>query len=155
MVQTCLFHVVVKSMVEIKGATSAVPVGDASPEASSPVARLAMLASVDGMFLATASVPTPLYALYSSQWHLSAEDTTLVFGVYALFMLAALLTLGRTSDHVGRRPVMLAAIAVQVVAMAVFRPCSSAGYCRVSRPGRASLPWALVSSRSTRRKARC
>jgi MFS family permease len=120
MAQTCLFHVMVEFMMKIRGATSAVPVGDASPEARSRVARLALLASVDGMFLATASVPTPLYALYSSQWHLSAEDTTLVFGVYALFMLAALLTLGRISDHVGRRPVMLAAIAVQVVAMAVF-----------------------------------
>jgi hypothetical protein len=107
-------------MVKMKSAAGAVAVGGASPGARSPVVSLAVLASVAVMFLATASAPTPLYALYSSRWHLSAEDTTLVFGVYALFVLAALLTLGRVSDHVGRRPVMLAAIAVQVVAMAVF-----------------------------------
>jgi predicted MFS family arabinose efflux permease len=107
-------------MVEMKGATSAVRVSSASPGTRSPTASLAALASVDVMFLATTAAPTPLYALYSSQWHLSAADITLVFGVYALFMLAALLALGRISDHVGRRPVMLAAIAVQVVAMAVF-----------------------------------
>ncbi|MEA2617628.1 MAG: hypothetical protein QOE72_3411 [Chloroflexota bacterium] len=120
MAQTCLFHARVQGMVKMKGTTGAVAAGGASSETRSPVVSLAVLASVDVMFLATTSAPTPLYALYSSQWHLSAEDTTLVFGVYALFMLAALLTLGRISDHVGRRPVMLTAIAVQVVAMAVF-----------------------------------
>jgi MFS family permease len=107
-------------MVTMKAATGAVAVGGASSETRSPMVSLAVLVSVAAMFLATASAPTPLYALYSSRWHLSAEDTTLVFGVYALFLLASLLTLGRVSDHVGRKPVILTAIAVQVVAMAVF-----------------------------------
>jgi hypothetical protein len=120
MVQTCLFHARVRRMVKMKGTTGAVAVGGASSETLSPVASLAVLASVVVTFLATASAPTPLYALYSSHWHLSAEDTTLVFGVYALFMLAAFLTVGRMSDHVGRKPVLLTAIAVQVVALAVF-----------------------------------
>jgi len=43
-----------------------------------------------------------------------------VFGVYALAVLAALLTVGSLSDHLGRRPVLFTAIALQAVAMLVF-----------------------------------
>jgi len=107
-------------MVAQRSSTYTVAVADTSPETRSPVARLAALTSISVMFLATAIAPTPLYALYSSLWHLRAQDITLVFGIYALSLLVALLTLGRISDHVGRKPVMLAAIAVQIVAMVVF-----------------------------------
>jgi MFS family permease len=37
-----------------------------------------------------------------------------------LFVLAALLTIGSLSDHIGRRPVILAAIAVDVAACVLF-----------------------------------
>jgi MFS family permease len=40
--------------------------------------------------------------------------------VYALAVLTGLLFLGRLSDHVGRRPVILGAITIQIVAMLVF-----------------------------------
>jgi hypothetical protein len=43
-----------------------------------------------------------------------------VFGVYALAVLAALLIFGRLSDHVGRRPVLLVTLAVQAVSLVVF-----------------------------------
>ena len=45
---------------------------------------------------------------------------TVVFGVYALAVLAALLVAGRLSDHVGRRPVLFAAALAQAAAMVVF-----------------------------------
>ena len=51
--------------------------------------------------------------------------TTLVFGVYAVAVLAALLTLGKLSDHVGRRPVLLAALAVQAASLLVFATASA------------------------------
>jgi predicted MFS family arabinose efflux permease len=47
-----------------------------------------------------------------------------VFGVYALAVLVALLTLGTVSDHLGRRPVLLAAIGGQAVALIVFATAS-------------------------------
>ena len=47
------------------------------------------------------SAPTPLYAVYQSRWGFSPITTTVVFGVYALAVLAALLTVGSLSDHVG------------------------------------------------------
>ena len=85
-------------------------------------ARVAFLlqASIVVSFLAGSSAPTPLYAVYQSQWHFSAITTTVVFGIYALAVLAALLVAGSLSDHVGRRPVLLAAIAVQAATMVVF-----------------------------------
>jgi predicted MFS family arabinose efflux permease len=43
-----------------------------------------------------------------------------VFGVYALAVLAGLLFLGRLSDHVGRRPVLLTAIAVHAGSLVIF-----------------------------------
>ena len=79
-----------------------------------------LLASLVVSLLAASSAPTPLYAAYQAQWGFSPVTTTIVFGVYAVTVLAALLTLGRLSDHVGRRPVLLAALAVQAVSLIVF-----------------------------------
>ncbi|WP_329104802.1 MFS transporter [Micromonospora sp. NBC_01699] len=79
-----------------------------------------LLASIVVAFLAGSSAPTPLYAIYQAEWGFSPITVTLVFGVYALAVLVALLTVGSLSDHVGRRPVLIAAIAVQAATMLVF-----------------------------------
>jgi predicted MFS family arabinose efflux permease len=81
---------------------------------------LYLLASIIVSLLAASSAPTPLYATYQGLWHFTPIATTVVFGVYALTVLSALLVLGRLSDHVGRRPVLLAALAVQVVSLVLF-----------------------------------
>jgi predicted MFS family arabinose efflux permease len=85
-----------------------------------PTAMLLFLASIVVSFLAASSAPTPLYAIYQARWGFSPVMTTVVFGVYALAVLASLLTFGKLSDHVGRRPVLLVALAVQSAAMVVF-----------------------------------
>lgn len=79
-----------------------------------------LLASIVVFFLAGSSAPTPLYSVYQSEWGFSPITTTVVFGVYALAVLVSLLITGRLSDHVGRRPVLLVAVAVQAVTMLVF-----------------------------------
>jgi predicted MFS family arabinose efflux permease len=71
-------------------------------------------------FLAGSSAPTPLYALYQVAWDFSPITITLVFGIYALAVLASLLVVGSLSDYVGRRPVLLVAALLQAVAMVVF-----------------------------------
>jgi predicted MFS family arabinose efflux permease len=81
---------------------------------------LYLFASLVVTFLAASAAPTPLYATYQAEWGFSAITTTIVFGVYAIAVLAALLTLGRLSDHLGRRPVLLAAIAVQALSLVLF-----------------------------------
>ncbi|MEV0966965.1 MFS transporter [Streptomyces sp. NPDC049910] len=83
-------------------------------------ASLALLASIIVSFLAASSAPTPLYAHYQAQWGFTPLTTTVVFGAYAIAVLAALLVFGRISDHLGRRPVLWAALAGQAVAMLVF-----------------------------------
>src|ERR1700689_4274503 len=88
--------------------------------ASRPLLRLVGLASITVSFLAASAAPTPLYATYERAWGFSPLTTTVVFGIYSVALLSALLTVGRLSDHVGRRPVLLIGIAGQVLALAVF-----------------------------------
>jgi MFS family permease len=85
-----------------------------------PLLRLLGMASITVSFLAASSAPTPLYPTYQAPWKFSALTTTVIFGVYAISFLVALLTAGRLSDHIGRRPVLLAGIAGNVLALAVF-----------------------------------
>jgi predicted MFS family arabinose efflux permease len=82
--------------------------------------RLVGLASITVVFLAASSVPTPLYATYQREWRFSPLTTTVVFGTYAVAFLAALLCLGRLSDYVGRRPLILVGIAGQLAALVLF-----------------------------------
>ncbi|MEO6885980.1 MAG: MFS transporter [Jatrophihabitantaceae bacterium] len=89
------------------------------------LASLVLLASIVISFLAGSSAPTPLYAVYQSEWHFSPIMTTVIFGVYAIAVLAGLLVLGRISDHIGRRPVLLAALGAQVIAMVLFASADS------------------------------
>lgn len=71
-------------------------------------------------FLAASSAPTPLYQVYQDNLHFSAAMLTVIFGVYAVSLLAALLTVGSLSDHVGRKPVIFAALLLNIVAMLLF-----------------------------------
>lgn len=85
-----------------------------------PRAAFLLQASLTVGFLAGASAPTPLYPIYQAQWGFSSLAVTVIFGIYALAVLATLLVLGRLSDHIGRRPVLLAATAAQAVSMLLF-----------------------------------
>jgi MFS family permease len=79
-----------------------------------------LLAATMLTFLAASSAPTPLYRIYQARWAFSSSTLTVIFGVYAVCLLLALLTVGSLSDHVGRRPVILGAITLDVVAMLMF-----------------------------------
>jgi MFS family permease len=91
------------------------------------LARLVLPASMVMSFLAASSAPTPLYATYAQEWHFSPITTTVVFGAYAIAVLLALLVLGRISDHAGRRPVLLAALAAQTAATLVLATAGGTG----------------------------
>ncbi len=99
----------------------------------SPGGAFALLASITVSFLAGSSAPTPLYPVYQAQWGFSPITTTVIFGIYAVVLLAALLVAGRLSDHVGRRPVLIIAALVQVVAMAVFSQADGVASLVVAR----------------------
>jgi predicted MFS family arabinose efflux permease len=79
-----------------------------------------LLASITFSFLAGSSAPTALYPLYQAAWGFSPITITSVFGIYAAAVLGALLVTGRLSDHVGRRPVLIASALAQALAMIVL-----------------------------------
>jgi MFS family permease len=97
------------------------------------VVALLLLVSIVVSFLAASAAPTPMYALYAAHWGFSPLATTVVFGVYALAVLGGLLTFGRLSDHTGRRPVLLAGLAGQAVAMVLFLEASGLGTLMAAR----------------------
>jgi hypothetical protein len=77
-------------------------------------------ASILVFFLAGSSAPTPLYAVYQAAWGFSPATITIIFGIYALAVLATLLVVGSLSDYVGRRPVLLVTTVLQAVSMGIF-----------------------------------
>jgi MFS family permease len=79
-----------------------------------------LLSALLTSLLFAASAPSPLYSVYAARWNFPASTLTLVYAVYAFGALGALLLTGRLSDHVGRRPVSLIGLAVQVAGMAAF-----------------------------------
>src|SRR3989442_11151109 len=99
---------------------SAIPANQLKSGHLSQTAPLYLLASITVSYLASSSAPTPLYPIYQAEWGFSAVTIALVFGVYALAVLAALLVTGRLSDYVGRRPVLIVATAIQAATMVLF-----------------------------------
>lgn len=81
---------------------------------------LAAMTSVLFLFFAAAAAPSPLLPLLLNQWHFEPWLLTSAFAVYALAILVALLVVGRLSDHIGRRPVVLVAVAVELASMILF-----------------------------------
>ncbi|WP_333767764.1 MFS transporter [Streptomyces sp. IBSBF 2435] len=83
-------------------------------------AAFAAIAAIFVLFMAASSAPSPLYVVYQHEWSFSASTLTTVFAVYVVGMIGALLVLGALSDHIGRRPVLVSAIALEAVAMVLF-----------------------------------
>lgn len=66
------------------------------------------------------TVPTPLYSIYSSELGFSALTVTVLFAVYATGVVAALTCFGRLSDEIGRRPVLMLAVAAALASALLF-----------------------------------
>lgn len=86
----------------------------------SPSAAFAAASAIFVLFAAAASAPTPLYVVYQKEWGFSTTTLTVIFAVYAIGLIGSLLTVGALSDHVGRRPVLAAAIALEAAAFVLF-----------------------------------
>ena len=71
--------------------------------------------------------------MYQAAWGFSPITITVVFGVYAVAVLSALLTVGALSDYVGRRPVLMAATVLQAIAMLPFSRAGSVTALIVAR----------------------
>jgi predicted MFS family arabinose efflux permease len=101
--------------------------------------RLRPVAAFTGTALAFVAValavgaPSPLFVLYEQEWGFQPWLLTVAFGIYAVTLLITLLVAGALSDHIGRRPVLIGALALQVVAMLVFLFAQDIGWIIAAR----------------------
>ncbi len=96
-------------------------------------AAFVLFVSLVVSFIAGSAAPTPLYSVYQAAWGFSPATLTVVFGVYAVAVLGTLLVAGSLSDHIGRRPVLIVATAMQVAAMAMFASADGLGMLLAAR----------------------
>lgn len=102
------------------------------PSLSPPVA-FALVAGIIGLTLAASATPSPLYGDYAARWDFSTVVLTVVYAVYAFGVLTALLVVGRVSDELGRRPVLLASLVTLMVATVLFMAAQSVAWLLVAR----------------------
>jgi MFS family permease len=107
----------------------ALPGRSVIPQAAVFVATAITFTSV---YLATGAL-TPLLVAYRDQWHFASAQLTLAFAVYAVGFLAALLVLGPLSDHLGRRPVLIGALAVHLASNVLFLMAPNIGWVVAGR----------------------
>src|SRR5882672_6841027 len=79
-----------------------------------PMAAFAGTALAFAAFFLAGGAPTPLLVFYQREWGFAPGVLTIAFAVYAIALLASLVVVGALSDHVGRRPVLIAAILVEL-----------------------------------------
>ena len=84
------------------------------------------------LYLAAGSL-TPLLVVYRRLWQFPASTLTLAFAAYAIGFLAAVLTLGSLSDHIGRRPVLIGALVVQLASNVLFLVAPDVGWIVAGR----------------------
>jgi predicted MFS family arabinose efflux permease len=92
--------------------------------------------------------PSPLYRSYSALWHFSPLTLTLIYATYAFGVLITLLLGGRVSDQVGRRPVLLAALAVLMLSSVLFMLASATPWLFVARAFQGLATGAALSAAS-------
>jgi len=104
------------------------------PRASLSYKATTVIAVITAMtFAASGAAPTTLYQRYQEVFGLTPFVLTVIFGAYVLSLLGALLTVGSLSDYIGRRPAILAALALNVAAMILFISADSAAALIVAR----------------------
>jgi MFS family permease len=84
------------------------------------------------LYLAAGSL-TPLLVVYKQQWNFPPSMLTVAFAVYAVGFLSAVLTFGSLSDHIGRRPVLIGALLVQLASNLLFLVAPDIGWVIAGR----------------------
>jgi MFS family permease len=94
---------------------------------------LIVVAIMLGMMFVGAIMPTPLYPLFRAAFGFSGVTLTLIYAVYVLGNLAALLLFGRLADQIGRRAVSVPAIGVGIASALAFAFAASTPWLFVAR----------------------
>jgi MFS family permease len=72
------------------------------------------------LLFAGSNFPTPLFPIYEQRYGFGSGVVTLLFGVYVVALVPTMLALGRVADRIGRRPLLVAGIAITVVSSIAF-----------------------------------
>ncbi|GAA3510681.1 MFS transporter [Actinocatenispora rupis] len=80
----------------------------------------AAVAYAFGVVMLGNTLPTPLYSIYQQRYGFGSLLTTVIYAVYAVGVIAALLLLGKASDVYGRRRLLLAGLAASVASGVLF-----------------------------------
>ena len=83
--------------------------------------------------MAFSTVPAPLYPLYMARDGFSTLTVTVVFAVYAVGVVISLLLAGHLSDRIGRRTVLIPALALELAAAILFLTSASLPVLLVAR----------------------
>ncbi|WP_102193797.1 MFS transporter [Microbacterium aurantiacum] len=92
---------------------------------------LAIVAQI--LMMTGASAPSPFYPVLAHDIGFEAIVITAIFAVYAVALLLTLLTAGSLSDHVGRRPVVIAGFVLLAGSMLLFWHADSIGLLVLAR----------------------
>jgi MFS family permease len=79
------------------------------------------------------TLPTPLYSTYQQEWGFSELMITVIFAIYALGVIAALLLFGRLSDQIGRRRALLPGLGLSALSAIAFLLAQGLGLLVVGR----------------------
>ncbi|RRO13628.1 MFS transporter [Saccharopolyspora rhizosphaerae] len=85
------------------------------------------IGGIYALFLMASTAPSPMYSLYQQRWGFTNTVLTEVFASYSVAILVALLLCGSLSDHVGRRPVLVGALVLEIVAVLALALASGVG----------------------------
>jgi predicted MFS family arabinose efflux permease len=85
------------------------------------------------VLLTGTNLPTPLYRGYQAEFGFSPLTVTLIFAAYVAVLIPSLLVAGPLSDAVGRRVVLLPAVALAALGSLVFALASGTGWLFAAR----------------------
>jgi MFS family permease len=66
------------------------------------------------------TLPTPIYVIYRQQFHFSEIVLTLIYAAYVIGTVTTMFFLGRLSNQIGRRPVVLISLGIAAASAIVF-----------------------------------
>jgi len=104
----------------------------ANPGRAGRVALAIVAVELAVMFVG-AIMPTPLYPLYQQAFGFSGITLTLIYAVYVLGNLVALLFFGRLADQVGRRAASLPAIGFGIASTVAFALANATAWLFAAR----------------------
>jgi len=85
-----------------------------------------------GLYIA-AGAPSPILPVLERDWQFPAWTLTVAFAAYAVALVLALVVVGGLSDLVGRRPVIVTSLGVEVAAMLMFAVAPNVGWIIAAR----------------------